>query len=288
LTDRDGEVEREGWTATQRRPDAPPRIAFLLGKPLRRGVVLAGVRDLLEANTAAVAVHVPDGDDPLPSWLFASDLVVQRGLGLPELTAARALERAGVRCCNRVAATMGLRDRHLMSEKLAAGGVAVPETVVAARWSDVVDTGDGRGVVVKRADGSAGRGVGVFIAATGHLPAQAPFGGPYVVQEYIPSDERDYKVYVAGSSAAGLVKRWSPAEPAGPAVPFAVDKELGELARLVGKALDLEIYGVDVLFGPHGPVVVDVNPFPGFRGVSGAAPLIADHLTAILPDQERD
>lgn len=258
------------------------RIAFLLGKPLRSGVVLADVRNVLSAGSIVVDSHVPQADQPLPAWLQESDLVVQRGLGQEELTSAAALERAGVRCCNRIEATIRLRDRAVMTASLAADGVPVPATFVAATWPEVVGSFSGEQVVVKRADGMDGRGIGVHIAATGELPPEAPFAGPYVVQEYIPSDDVDYKVYMVGTGASGLVKRWSPDGPTAPAAPFAVSAEFSEVACLAGAALGLEIYGVDILAGPNGPVVVDVKPFPGFRGVANAAALIAHHLEAIL------
>ena len=259
-----------------------PRVSFLLGKPLRSGVVLADVRNLLSAASILVDTHVPNGGQPLPDWLLASDLVVQRGLGLAALTSAAELERGGVRCCNRIAATIRLRDRAVMTASLAAAGVPVPATFVTATWPDVRDAFSGVQVVVKRADGVDGRGIGVLIAATGELPPVPPFAGPYIVQDYIPSDGVDYKVYMVGTGASGLVKRWSPDGPTTPAAPFTVGEAFREVACLAGAALGLEIYGVDILAGPDGPVVVDVNPFPGFRGVADAAVRIAHHLESIL------
>ncbi len=48
----------------------------------------------------------------------------------------------------------------------------------------------------------------------------------------------------------------------------------------VGGTLHLDIYGVDVVEGPDGPVLVDVNAFPSCRGVPGAARAIAGVLLA--------
>ncbi len=59
---------------------------------------------------------------------------------------------------------------------------------------------------------------------------------------------------------------------------FDVDADLRRLARRVGSALNLDIYGVDVVPGPDGPIVIDVNPFPGFRGVADAGTIIAGHI----------
>jgi ribosomal protein S6--L-glutamate ligase len=270
-------------------PEPQPRIAFLLGKPLRPAAVIAEVHDRLEALFDAVPVCVPSGDAPLPAWLFDSTLVVQRGLGLPALTAALRLERAGIRCCNRIAATILVKDRALTVQTLADAGVPVPATASAATWSELLDLAAGRPVVAKAAVASVGRGLGVLIAATGDLPAQAPFAGPYIAQEYVPGDERDYKVYVAGRQARGVVKKPPPRQPADErGVPFAVDAVLTELAHLAGGVLDLEIFSVDFLYGPNGPVIVDVNAFTGFRGVPRAAPLIAGYLTAVATGQDQD
>ncbi|MDQ3453235.1 MAG: hypothetical protein M3493_11150 [Actinomycetota bacterium] len=46
-------------------------------------------------------------------------------------------------------------------------------------------------------------------------------------------------------------------------------------------ALVADRAGVDVLEGPAGPVVVDVNPVPSCRRVPGAARSIAEHLLAL-------
>ena len=264
-----------------------PRIAFLLGKPVRDTSVLPDVFARLREVPATVTLHLPKGDEPMPSWLFDAALVVQRGLGVAELTSALRLEAAGVRRCNRVTATIAVRDRALTFQKLAAAGLPVPATVRAATWPEVHDLAGERPVVVKAADGGIGRGRGVLLADTGSLPPQEPFAGPYIAQEYIRGDGRDHKVYVAGPQARGLVKQWPPRQTADqPGVPFMIDAQLADLARRVGRALDLEIYGVDFLYGPRGPTVVDVNPFPGFRGVPQAARLIARHLAAITTGQD--
>lgn len=40
------------------------------------------------------------------------------------------------------------------------------------------------------------------------------------------------------------------------------------------------LLGVDVIATPAGPVVVDVNGFPGFRGIEDAPALVAAHIRA--------
>jgi ribosomal protein S6--L-glutamate ligase len=264
--------------------ERPPRIAFLLGKPVPASSALAGALDRLRALPATVTIHHPGGEAP-PLSLFDADLIVQRGLPMPALEAALALERAGIRCCNGIAATIAVKDRARSVQTLAGAGVPVPTTVPVDAWPALRDKTAGRPVVVKTAAERTGRGRGVLVAARGDLPPEAPFEGPYVAQDYVPNDGMVHKVYVAGRQAAGLLKRQSAD---GPAAAFAPDPGLIALSLRVGAALGLEIYGVDVLSGPDGPVVIDVNPFPGFRGVPDAARLIADHLTALATGRNED
>jgi hypothetical protein len=46
----------------------------------------------------------------------------------------------------------------------------------------------------------------------------------------------------------------------------------------VGALFGLDIYGVDVVETPEGWVCVDINDFPGFKGVPGAVELIAQFI----------
>jgi ribosomal protein S6--L-glutamate ligase len=264
-----------------------PRIAFLLGKPVREGTMFPAVFDRLRGASALVSVHLPKGDDPLPPWVFDVDLVVQRGLGTRELMSARSLEEAGIRCCNSISGTIDTGARAVMSQKLANAGLPVPNMARAETWTEVLSLAAGQPVVIKAADGSVGRGLGVRIAATGELPSDAPFAGPYLIQEHIQSDGRDHKLYVAGDQVRGLLKRWPPQQPSDKlGVPFEVGPELANTARQAGKALNLEVYGVDILYGARGLAIIDVNPFPGFRGVTDGAEMIANYLTDIATGRQ--
>ena len=68
-----------------------------------------------------------------------------------------------------------------------------------------------------------------------------------------------------------------------------VAPELVELARRCGRAFGLTLYGLDLIEGPDGPVIVDVNYFPGYRGVPGAAERVAEQVErfARSPVEER-
>ena len=108
------------------------------------------------------------------------------------------------------------------------------------------------------------------------LVARAGAGGeePVVLQEFVPGNGWDVKVWVIDGELFA-VRRRSSLEPDadGPDVPMsteALGSEWTSMTLEIGRVFDLRLYGVDWLVTEHGPVVVDVNSFPGFRGVAGA------------------
>ena len=57
-----------------------------------------------------------------------------------------------------------------------------------------------------------------------------------------------------------------------------LDARTRDIVLKCGEVLGLHLYGVDLVRTERGPRVVDVNYFPGYKGVPGAAKLIADYV----------
>lgn len=62
--------------------------------------------------------------------------------------------------------------------------------------------------------------------------------------------------------------------------PFTVTSDLREIALTVGQVIGADLFGVRLVVGQGGPYVVEVNPFPGFKGVPQAALRLADYIYA--------
>jgi ribosomal protein S6--L-glutamate ligase len=250
-------------------------VGFLLGRPPSPGSVLPAVWELLDRAGARVLVRVRGSD---AEELHDADVVGLHGLDGEMLEKARSLEAAGVRCCNSASATAVCRDKSRVLAVLQAAGVRVPRAAVAETWSCVRELAGTRPVVAKRVSGSRGNAV---LVSDGGTPEQAPFPGPYLLEERVARRGRDRKVYVVGTRLAGVLRPWPArtlAEKRGR--PFALTRAEEVAARAVGAALGLEVYGVDFLDSATGPVAVDVNPFPGFKGVPCANEWLAKHLLA--------
>ncbi len=102
---------------------------------------------------------------------------------------------------------------------------------------------------------------------------------PVVLQEFLPGDGWDQKFWVIGERIFAARRRTpleanAPKEDV-PLAPEAIPAEWKQTVLEVGRVFGLRLYGVDLLKTARGPLVIDVNAFPGFRGVPEAAEVLA-------------
>lgn len=253
-------------------------VTLLLGKPSKPGTLLADVSAALTAEGVSISQHLPHEQAVEPDELPVGSLVVHRGLHTSLTPLLGGAHERGFALCNPWMSDALLRDRRAWHEALAHAGIPVPPAIELGQWADVLAQAGADDVVVK-ALGGPGRGTQVLTGTGTTLPVQAPFAGPYLLEPRLSADPIDRKLYVAGSVVRGLLKRSTLVhEHVTAGVPFAPEPELVELAVEVGRVLGAHLLGVDVLRTPGGPVVVDVNGFPGFRGVADAPALVAEHI----------
>ncbi|MER7153273.1 ATP-grasp domain-containing protein [Streptomyces lydicus] len=200
--------------------------------------------------------------------------------GGPGLTLLEAAAAVGLTTVNDVRAIRGVRDKALAAVIARGSGLPVPVTYAAARAEEFAQIPEAEfPLVVKPADGSSGRAVRL-VETPDRLPAAGTAepaepggaaGGLLIAQPYVPNSGTDLKVYcVAGELYA--TERRSPLHPGHPVrerqVPLTA--EVARITAEIGAVFGLDLYGVDVLLGPDGPVVVDINDFPSFRQVPDA------------------
>jgi ribosomal protein S6--L-glutamate ligase len=83
---------------------------------------------------------------------------------------------------------------------------------------------------------------------------------------------------VVGRRVFAVTKRFSPHSYQIHGHPIELDARTRDIVLKCGEVLGLYLYGVDLVRTDRGPCVVDVNYFPGYKGVPGAAKLIADYV----------
>lgn len=205
--------------------------------------------------------------------------------GGPGLTSLEAAAWAGLTTINDVRAIRGVRDKALAAVIGLSRGLPLPATYAAAVPELLLEIPESEyPLVVKPADGSSGRAVHL-VSSPGRLTEMLPElagQGMLIAQPYVPNSGVDIKVYSVGGELYATERR-SPLHPDHAVrerhVPLS--PEIAEIAARVGVVYGLDLYGVDVVLGPDGPVVVDVNDFPSFRQVPDAPKRLARAVLAL-------
>lgn len=167
---------------------------------------------------------------------------------------------------------------------LAAHNISLPLSWVTWRSDCIVPLLADGPVWIKPFGGSMGKGVCRVDTEEDMQEIAAPVDRwglplPQFVQRNVEHSGRDIKVYVVGDMLWSISRPW-------PAVtmedklgrPAEISDEIRQTALACGKALGLELYGVDFLVSGDEFFVVDVNTFPGFKGIPDAPRYIAEYL----------
>lgn len=97
---------------------------------------------------------------------------------------------------------------------------------------------------------------------------------PVVLQEFAAGDGWDSKLWVIDQHIFAARRR-TPLEANAsredfPIPPEELPRDWAHIALEIGRVFNMRLFGVDLLVTGRGPMIVDVNSFPGFRGVPGA------------------
>lgn len=257
--------------------------------PGHRGALVESLVPELRSRGAHVeVVHAEEGWhrlDERPRW----DVVVLKSGSAAALHVAAAAEAWGVPSVNGSDATRLAQDKLASSLMLQDAGLPIAPSHIV--WLDGADGGDvlpagldslsGEKLLVKAARGS--QGVGLWTAEAGELTSLLPRlpPGPYLVMGWVPHEGDDLKVFVAGAWM-GAIERPFPAKTLEEKRGSPVDLPPGvtEIVRAAGDTLGLVCYGCDLVVGPDGWTIVDVNAFPGYKGAVEAAAAISAVIAA--------
>jgi ribosomal protein S6--L-glutamate ligase len=173
-----------------------------------------------------------------------------------------------------------MRDKITSTRALQAAGVPVPHTFVAAHAKQFAPLLD-EPLVVKPYRGSQGRGVRVVWDAE-ELEDVGAEGGPVFAQRYHKPEGEDRKIYCIGGQLFGVLRTW-PAHTYEEKLgrPFTITPELRDIALRCGQAFGVDLFGLDIIISEGRPYVVDIQAFPGFKGVPDAALHLADYIYTV-------
>jgi len=169
------------------------------------------------------------------------------------------------------------RDHWATARCLGGAGLPIPATIAGAdpeALSQAAVKHLGLPVVVKQRRSRMGVGV-IRCSTRDHLDAVLDslwrVGDEIVVQRYVPGGETSYRLLVVGKEVVAAARLdatdgdWrSNASRGGIPRAYTPQGEEVDLAVGAAKTLGLGQCGVDLLMGASGPIVLEVNPTPGF------------------------
>jgi RimK family alpha-L-glutamate ligase len=199
------------------------------------------------------------------------------------------LEHRGMLIINPPSSIERSVDKYRALSLLEEQGLPVPRTAITEDLDEALKSfGElGEDVVLKPLFGSKGIGstrvsdpeiaARVFRAVTFHR-------GVLYLQEFIQHGNSDIRAFVLGDRVIASMKRvannWKTnislgAKPMG----LKLSKEQENLAIEAAKVIGCKMAGVDILEGPEGPLIIELNSQPGWRGLQSVTKLnIADEI----------
>ena len=235
----------------------------------------SAVRNLDVGSLSALIIR-PIGRGSLEELVFRMDVLYR-------------LQRSGMYVINPPEAIEHCVDKYDILAILEENGIPVPKTATTENINEALKAFKelGGDVIVKPLFGS--RGIGATrvndpeVAST-IFRSIAFYHGVIYLQEFVNHGLSDVRAFVVGNRVVAAMRRmannWKTNYSQG-AKPVRIELEesLESLAVKSAQSIDCKIGGVDILESPSGPVVVEVNSQPGWRGLQSVTSVnIADEI----------
>ncbi|KYH40648.1 MAG: hypothetical protein AYL32_010760 [Candidatus Bathyarchaeota archaeon B26-2] len=199
------------------------------------------------------------------------------------------LERMGIFILNPPSAIERSVDKFYTLTLLEEAGLPVPRTAVTESADEALKAFQelGGDVILKPIFGSRGRGstrISDFDVAERIFRAVSFHHQVLYLQEFIPHGSSDLRALVLGGQVLASMRRvadsWKTnvSQGAKP-LPVDLDEDVEETAVKAAEVVGCKLAGVDIIEGPTGPVVLEINSQPGWKGLQSTTTInIADKI----------
>ena len=251
------------------------KLYFMLAYARRKAhrPLLEQVIENLTADGFEISTGVAESLAISPETLcIEADLYILKSHSSLWLNLAAVLDAQGARILNSYSSCVDTNNKIRAASRLSASDVPIPRSWVTGDLAHIIPESDANQFVIKPNFGRWGNGVRVVNDRAELATTQISDG--MLVQELISPIDEELKLYVIGEQVFAIRKH----PDTDFREPITVESALEDIALRCGRALGLEIYGVDVLISANGPFVVDVNYFPSFKGVPNIAGPLTDYI----------
>ena len=222
-----------------------------------------------------------------------ADLYLLKSHAPQALEVAHALEQRGAVVVNSWTSSLLCQNRVQLSQKMEEAHLPWPSTIAFDSLAHLLEQRDLLATLsfplIMKSRYSSRNDLVAKVDSVEELASYAPEWSqePVVLQAFTESDGWDIKFWVIDQQVFAARRR-TPLAGAGkedyPIPAGELPTEWVRIVREVGRTFDLRLYGVDLLLSDSGPVIVDVNSFPGFRGVAGAADALVTLVERLLQE----
>ncbi len=259
-----------GWCSTQLRQAmekhgiTPVCFTFsqLVARIKSKPEASVGETNIL-SDLSALVIR-PIGRGSLEEIIFRMDLLhrLQR-LGMLIINPPLSIERSVDKYC-----TLALLEEN---------GLPVPKTIATESREEALKAFHelGGNIVMKPLFGS--RGIGSTRISDSEIAERifrtvSFYHGVLYLQEFIPHGVSDVRAFVIGDHIVAAMHRvaesWKTNVSLGAKpISLKLDRETEDLAVKATRVIGCKVAGVDILESSHGPVIVELNSQPGWRGL---------------------
>ncbi len=199
------------------------------------------------------------------------------------------LQRLGMLIINPPLSIERSVDKYCALALLEENGLSVPRTIATENHEEALKAFHelGGDIVMKPLFGS--RGVGSTRISDPEIAARifrtvSFHHGVLYLQEFIHHGVKDMRAFVIGDHVVAAMHRvaetWKTNVSLGAKpMPLKLDKKTEELAVKAAEVIGCKVAGVDILESSHGPVIVELNSQPGWRGLQSVSSInIAEEI----------
>lgn len=256
------------------------RFCFILerGNPPRFNPIVAETFEILGRHGHQVTALYPEEELlRLDTLRVEADLYLLKSDTEFALSLACALNGLGAKVLNRYEACLLAKDKTLAANVLLRAGIPTPRSFAAAEPARLAGELGHSPLILKPHRGY--HGAGIAVVEDQAALDQAPYYPDMVfAQDYLAQARRDLKIFAIGEQIFAVRKAFAADSFLKAGEPAALPPAIEAIARGCGAAFGLELYGLDIAEQAGEAYVVDVNYFPGYRGVPEAAPRLAAHF----------
>ncbi len=260
-------------------------ICLIMDNPetTRHPVIAVALQQLRETHTVRMLdVRTLTTDEALAQEKrqTQADLYLLKSHAPQALDVAHVLEQQGAVVVNSWASSLACQDRVVMTQRMLQAHLPWPQTQSFDTLEDLLSQSDVlAGLVypfILKSRYSHRGDLVEKVQSEKQLRELATEWSqePVILQALVASDGWDIKVWVIDKHVYAARRR-TPLEANAskkdfPLATSEMPEQLLHVIQEIGRVFHLHLYGVDLLITEQGPMVVDINSFPGFRGVPDA------------------